>query len=417
MDRKITPELPDIDGEKSMLTNPAAFKSPTNAEYRGNGGEDEMGFLDFLSGPPEEGAPSGRATTPISRTDTRKNKTSEFDFFDMNRPKSMVKLSNTQSFKPVILVTIIFFLWGFAYGLLGVLNGQFQKISKLSQAETLGLHAAYYGGYFVGPLTLGQFMLKKYGFKAAMITGLCVYSCGTLVFWPSAVLTSYSAFVISNFIVGFGLSCLEIAANPFIALCGPLEYAEVRLNFSQGFQAIGTVLSPLLAQKVFFKNVQNAPSLVNVQWTYLGIALFDVMLAVIFYYLTLPEASDEELEELADRRSAVYRTKIGPFHVIWVTLALGVFSQFCYVGGQEAIGNNTEGVSALLHPSARLSNFDYTTVGHTVFAVGRFLSAFFNYLFTPRWILLFLYAGLIITCSLQMRLGGDAGEAISHLIQ
>jgi hypothetical protein len=199
-----------------------------------------------------------------------------------------------------------------------------------------------------------------------------------------------------------------------LALCGPLEYAEVRLNFSQGFQAIGTVLSPLLAQKVLFKNVRDATALVQVQWAYLGIALFDVLLAVAFYYVPLPEASDDDLEELANRRSTVYRTKVGPFPVVWLTLGLGVFSQFCYVGGQESIGSNAGNVDYLLRPKV-LQSFDYTTVGHTVFAVGRFLSAFLNYIFKPRWILLFLYGGLIVTCALQMSLGGNAGVAISQL--
>src|SRR2546421_1205355 len=160
-----------------------------------------------------------------------------------------------------------------------------------------------------------------------------------------------------------------------LALCGPLEYAEVRLNFSQAFQAVGTVLSPLLAQKVFFKNVRDTSSLVNAQWAYLGIAVFDVLLAVAFYYVPLPEASDDDLEELADRRSAVYHTKVGGIRVVWLTLGLGVFSQFCYVGGQEGIGSNAGNLDYLLRPTV-LSAFDYTNVGHAVFAVGRFLSAF-----------------------------------------
>ena len=187
------------------------------------------------------------------------------------------------------------------------------------------------------------------------------------------------------------------------------------MNFSQGFQAIGTVLSPLLAQKVFFKNVRDTGSLVNAQWAYLGIALFDVLLAVAFYYVPLPEASDDDLEELADRRSAAYRTKVGAIPVVWLTLGLGVFSQFCYVGGQEGIGSNAGTLDYFLRPKG-LSSFDYTNVGHTVFAVGRFLSAFLNYIFKPRWILLFLYGGLIVTCALQMTLAGDAGVAMSQLV-
>ena len=401
----------------NMVTNPAAFRKPSVKEYSGEDSGDEMGFLNMLAGPDEDApnAHKNRHSFGLSRTNTSKVM-SDFDFVSMGNTRNMLRLTNTESIWPIAVVTGIFFLWGFAYGLLAALNGQFQAVVKTSTGEGLGLHAAYFGGYLVGPLTLGQFMLKKYGFKASMMAGLCVYGCGTLVFWPSAVLTSYTAFVVSNFIVAFGLSCLEIAANPYIALCGPLEYAEARLNFSQGFQAIGTVLSPLLATKVLFKNVSDAPSLVNAQWAYLGIALFVIGLAVVFYYIPLPEATDEQLQAMADRRDAVYQTKLGPYRVVWFTLAFGVLSQWCYVGGQEAIGGNIENLVYVLRPGTNASHaFDFDTTFHTVFAVGRFIAAFLNYVLKPRWILLVLYLGLILTCGLQMGLNGTAGIAIDHL--
>ena len=229
------------------------------------------------------------------------------------------------------------------------------------------------------------------------------------------MLTSYTAFVISNFIVGIGLSTLEIAANPFIALCGPLEYAEVRLNISQGFQAVGTVISPLLAKKVFFKDILDAPSLVNVQWAYLGIALFVVLLGVVFVYLPIPEASDDDLEELANRRNAVNSAKVGGLPVIWLTLALGAFSQFCYVGGQETLGGSILNYVPAVKARPNLKPFDYETIGHAVFAIGRFMSAFLNYMLKPRWILLALYLGLVVSGVLAMNLTGDAGIAMMML--
>jgi fucose permease len=255
----------------------------------------------------------------------------------MKKTKNMLKLTNKQSIMPLALTTILFFLWGFAYGLLDVLNSQFQLIVHMTPGQEVGLHSAYFSGYFIGPLTTGRFILKKYGFKATFICGLVIYGCGTLVFWPSAVLTSFTAFLISNLIVGTGLATLETAANPFIVLCGPPEYGEIRLNISQGFQAIGSILSPLLAQKVFFKNLHDAPSLISVQWAYLGIALFVILLAVVFYYLPIPGATDEELDELADKRRIINQTKVLGVEVVWITLGLAIFSQFCYVGGQEAV--------------------------------------------------------------------------------
>lgn len=391
------------------LTNPAAFRAADPKEKEGAYGG-VGGFLDFLHTPDDDGSMT-RTATNMTKASTAGSK---FDFYTMNATRNMLKLSNRQSVQPVAIVTILFFLWGFAYGLLDVLNSQFQRVVGTPLDEGLGLHAAYFGGYFIGPLTLGRFVLKKYGFKASMITGLAVYGCGTLVFWPSSVLGSYVAFIVSNFIVGLGLSCLEIAANPYIALCGPLEYAEVRLNLSQGFQAIGTVLSPLLASKVLFKTVNSAPSLIQAQWTYLGIALFGWALALAFYYADLPEASDEELDELADRNFVANQTKVGPFRVVWITLALGVSSQFFYVGAQEAVGK-TFGAFFTLATSERSAS-DYITVGHTVFAAGRFLSAFLNYVLKPRWILLFLYLAAIVSCALAMNLGGNASVAAGQLI-
>ena len=102
-------------------------------------------------------------------------------------------------------------------------------------------------------------------------------------------------------------------------------------------QAIGSVVSPILAQKALFKNIQDAPSLINIQWTYLGVALFVVILALIYYYLPIPEASDEDLEEVAQERASVNHRKLAGLPIVYITLAFGVISQFCYVGGQESI--------------------------------------------------------------------------------
>ena len=319
---------------------------------------DEIDFMEFLTMPEEIGHEMPRSRT-VARSPTAATFTTAasrtgsiiyFDFYNMKKKKPMTKLSNKESIFPIALVTILFFLWGFAYGLLSTLNSQFQLVVGTTTGQSLGLHAAYYGAYFVGPLTVGRVVLIKYGFKATFITGLCIYGCGTLIFWPSAVLTSFPAFLVSNLIVGFGVSILEVAADPFVALCGPPQYMETRLNISQGVQAIGTIVSPLLATKVLFKNALNAPSLIDTQWAYLAIALFDVVLAAAFYYMPIPEATDVDFEEVALKRESVNTQKIGNVPVIYVTLGLGVFSMFCYVGGQEAVAVPFENYIALVQP-------------------------------------------------------------------
>ncbi|KAL8681673.1 MAG: hypothetical protein Q9186_002190 [Xanthomendoza sp. 1 TL-2023] len=333
---------------------------------------EDIGMVDFLNPPGSPTFKSTDTTLTANTTKARKGSMTVFDFVDMNNPKSMVRMSNRESLPALCFVTVLFFLWGFAYGLLSILNAQFQRIVDVSNAQAQGLHAAYFAAYFVAPLTFGRLVLNRWGFRQTFIVGLCVYGTGTMIFWPSAVLVSYPAFLVSNFIVGLGVSTLELGGNPFIALCGPPEYAEIRLNISQAVQAIGSVVSPILAQKVLFKGVTDAPSLIDIQWTYLGIALFDVVLALIFFYLPIPEASDEDLQRLADEREDVNTRRICGIMVPYITLAFGVFSQFCYVGGQEAVAQVFLQYVDLVKPRSRGIRYGFC-VPVAIFAFGLLL--------------------------------------------
>lgn len=175
--------------------------------------------------------------------------------------------------------------WGFAYGLLDVLNSRFQVALHISQGESSGLQAAYFGAYFIGPLTYAGWFLRRFGYRYTFMLGLSIYCVGALMFWPSAVKRSFAGFCGAMFLAGSGLSTLETSANPYIAVCGPPKWSEFRLELSQSVQAIGSVVAPVLAGQVIFKNVgQDGRSLDAVQWVYLGIAGFVGMLAVVFFW-------------------------------------------------------------------------------------------------------------------------------------
>jgi fucose permease len=398
---------PGSEGDKALQNHVGTF----SAARQSSGESEPMDLLDFLGRP----APLDNETATRTSTSYPPDITF-FDFVNMKNPESMLKLNTRESIAPIALTTLLFFLWGFAYGLLDILNSRFQTIVHLGPWHSLGLHGAYFGGYVLGPLCVGGPVLKIWGFKATFMTGLCIYACGTLIFWPSAVLTSTPAFILSNFIVGFGLAVLETAANPFIALCGPLENSEIRLNISQGVQAVGSVLSPLLAKRVLFKDVQDVASLVDVQWAYLGIALFDVLLAVAFYYLPVPEASDEDLEELANRRREDNMTKVIGIPVVWLTLGLGIWSQFFYCAGQEVLATTLNRFVLAARPDSSLKPFDFLTIGHSVFAMGRFLAAFAQWFLKPRWILMVNYIGMIVCGVLCMKTSGSAAIVMAMLL-
>lgn len=381
-------------------------------------------MMEFLTTPDADPlSPTGRRGTiftAATQGTSRPASPTFFDFYNLKKRKPLTKLSNRESLMPLAYVTILFFLWGCAYGLLNILNSQFASIAGFTANQTVGLHAAYYGGYAAGPIFPGSFIFKRLGFKATFITGLGIYSVGTLVFWPSAVLVSFVAFVVSNFVVGVGVSIIELGANPFVALCGPPVHSETRLNISQGVQAIGTVVAPVLAQKVIFKNVTNAATLIDAQWTYLGISLFAVALAVAFLYLPINEAGDDDFEEAAEKRQSVNSAQLFGVKVVYITLALGAFSQFCYVGAQESASVNYLSYIAAVEPSSNVEGtgpFSYQAAGHTVFAIGRFLCAGLQFFMMPRDVLSLLFIGMIITSSLCMTLSGPPAIAVLTLYE
>ena len=123
--------------------------------------------------------------------------------------------------------------------------------SQPLKADATALHgsrltssSAYFGAYFIGPLTYSGWVVRKFGYRWTFIVGLSIYGVGALLFWPSGVKRSFGGFCGAMFVVGSGLSTLETSANPFIATCGPPKYSELRLNLAQAFQAIGSVVAP-----------------------------------------------------------------------------------------------------------------------------------------------------------------------------
>ncbi len=197
-----------------------------------------------------------------------------------------------------------------------------------------GLSSAYFGAYFLCPPTVSGWILRRFGFRATFMTGLSVFAVGCLLFWPSGVKRSFGGFCGSMFVVGAGLATLETAADPFLAICGPPRYSEIRLNLAQAVQGVGSFVAPLLASRVFFVHAddEGGDGLRNVQWVYLGVACFDVLLVVLFWLAPMPEITDADMHVQEGEIGA----DPGPFRK-QTNLFLAVWSQFCYVGAQVAV--------------------------------------------------------------------------------
>ncbi|OLN85644.1 L-fucose-proton symporter 2 [Colletotrichum chlorophyti] len=435
-DGLVSPVNPNHRGSVNIQEPPAAARR--SRDFNGNVDASDMSALEFLTTPDMtlaeyEASGAGRLRGVPTRTSmaTSRENTIYFGFVNMRRPKSMVKCDAQESFRYCLVVTILFLMWGISYGLLNTLNNVISSVSGMTVAQTLGLTTAYFGGgYFFGPLLVGEWILRRDehhrrnrknnrhgaesvgGFKVTFIVGLCFYGVGTIIFWPSAVTKSWGGFLLSNFVVGFGLSVLETGANAFLILCGPPEYGETRLLLAQGVQGIGAVLSGLMAQRVFFKKItnqdgsdSNSSTLLNVQWTYLAITLLCVALGLFFYYMPLPELNDNELQESADRLPVnPQKRSIGGLQLRTWSLILAVLAQWTYVACQEtnniffrtliiAVLPNQEdsgtgatnadtnpGENSDQPPGLTLGVTDYHLIGHGVFTISRFMVACLTYL-------------------------------------
>ncbi|WWC70330.1 uncharacterized protein I206_104280 [Kwoniella pini CBS 10737] len=344
------------------------------------------------------------------------------DFVNLGEKKDLTSLTRKEAWWPILFVSSLFFMWGFGYSLLSTLNSHIEVLLDYSPSQAIGLINAYWLGYFFSPPLLGYWVLSRSGFRSTFIIGLSIYSIGALAFWPSSVLRSYPGFLVSNFIIAFGLSMLEIAANPFISLAGPGELAEARLNFSQGIQAVGVVVAPILAEKVLFNNIQSQLGLFNVQWCYLAVSLFVIALAVVFFYVPLPELDIDALEALTLQRlensgldSATVNSTVLRAHLpgleryslhipLRVVLALiGGSIIWMYTGAQESLAYYWNPIHQVIRPQS--DAFWGITLAHSLFAIGRFLAAFWCYIgIPPRIVLLIHSIGLLITMALTITL-------------
>ena len=232
---------------------------------------------------------------------------------------------------PIILVTSLFFLWGFAYGLLDVLNKHFQETLDITKKRSTLLQAAYFGAYFIIALPAGLFM-QRVGYKKGIITGLLLYASGALLFYPAAQNASFTFFLLALFILASGLTFLETAANPYITVLGNPETSEFRLNLSQSFNGVGSFLGPITGGALFFGHSSSAGSsnLDTVKFVYIAIALVVLIVAFLFVRTPMPEVKEEEL--VIDQREHSGRSLFQHGHFVWAILA-----QFFYVAAQVGI--------------------------------------------------------------------------------
>ncbi|NML22210.1 L-fucose:H+ symporter permease [Pseudoflavitalea sp. G-6-1-2] len=302
---------------------------------------------------------------------------------------------------PFILVTSLFFLWGFAYGLLDVLNKHFQEALNITKMRSTLLQGAYFGAYFLMALPAG-WVMKKRGYKFGIIMGLCMYALGALLFYPAAVVRNFDWFLIALFILAAGLTFLETAANPYVTVLGPPSSSTFRLNLSQSFNGVGSFFGPIIGGKLFFNEGGNTGGdLSNVSFVYLVITFVVLAIALMFYLTKLPEIREEG--ETAGNNSVPVRKLWSYSHFTW-----SVVAQFFYVAAQVGVGALF--INYATHYGKDITNAQAAyllSIALLLFTIGRFVgTALMKRI--PANVLLTVYAIInILLCAVIVYMPGQ----------
>jgi MFS transporter, FHS family, L-fucose permease len=247
---------------------------------------------------------------------------------------SLIKsLDGTSYLIPFILVTSLFLLWGFAHGLLDVLNKHFQNVLHVSKAESGFVQFSLYIGYLIMAIPAGLIM-KRFGYKIGIILGLGLFASGAFLFYPAAKFGTFIPFLIALFVIACGLACLETAANPYSTVLGPKESAPQRINFSQSFNGLGWILGPLIGGLLIFgaEKTEEADKFNSLLTPYMLIGSVVLVVAVAFIFTSLPDIKEQDTEGDGENPPMKLLLK-HPFFI------LAVLAQFLYVAAQTGINS------------------------------------------------------------------------------
>ncbi|MBQ4162360.1 MAG: MFS transporter, partial [Parabacteroides sp.] len=198
-------------------------------------------------------------------------------------------LVSKQYIVPFILVTSLFFLWGFAHAILDVLNKHFQEAMQITRTHSAMVQVMFYLGYFVMAIPAGLY-ITKHGYRKGVVLGLLLYGIGSLLFIPGEELMSFNFFLFSLFVIACGLVFLETAANPYMTELGDKQTAASRLNLAQSFNGLGCICGPLLGGLLLFSDGEKA----NISLPYTVMGLIVLAVALIFTKVRLPEIQHKE---------------------------------------------------------------------------------------------------------------------------
>jgi FHS family L-fucose permease-like MFS transporter len=317
------------------------------------------------------------------------------------------------------VLTTIFFMWGFLTCLNDILIPHLKSTFQLSYAQVMLVQFTFFGAYFLMALPAGR-LIAAMGYKKGIVAGLAIAGVGALGFWPAAGFHLYPAFLGALFVLATGITVLQVAANPYVALLGPERTSSSRLTLAQALNSFGTFLAPLFGGLLILSNVVKSPDELAkldpaqqlvyqtqqahaVQGPYIGLAVVLFLLAVFVWLFRLPALT--EATDKGDHERHGFAEVLRHPHVLF-----GVLGIFFYVGAEVSIGSfmvNYLSMPDIGHMSEQQAAH-YVSFYWLGAMIGRFIGSALMAKISPR-VLLAIFAAinalLVLTTMLS---SGDA---------
>jgi FHS family L-fucose permease-like MFS transporter len=253
---------------------------------------------------------------------------------------------------PLAVLTTLFFMWGFITCLNDIIIPHLKAVFELNYAQAMLIQFAFFTAYAVVSLPSGL-IVNRLGYKNGIIIGLVTAGLGCLLFYPAAGARSYGLFLLALFVLASGITLLQVAANPFVAILGKAETASSRLTMTQALNSVGTTIAPLFGSLLILSTVVKSPAELkqlspaaaeayrlaeasSVQTPYLGLAAALIVLAMAIALFKLPkiDAASGGSDIVAGIGSELHRSAWSYRHLV-----LGAVGIFVYVGAEVAIGS------------------------------------------------------------------------------
>ena len=268
----------------------------------------------------------------------------------------------TQTFA-FVAMTCLFFFWGFITVLNDILIPFLKESFDLNYTQAMLVQFCFFGAYFIVSPFAGK-LIDRVGFQTGIVVGLVITALGCILFYPAADLNGYALFLAALFVLGGGITVLQVAANPYVAALGPEKTAASRLNLAQAANSLGTTIGPVIGSILILGAVAADSSAVQIP--YLGMGLVLLVAAAVFKTISLPKLAHVESEDSAAEDNlkihilvsvaVVAAMAFGYYKAAGViviiafaynlfglsqhrSMVLGALAIFLYVGGEVAIGS------------------------------------------------------------------------------